>query len=50
VQNAALAGDGELLAGSSGIDAANPGYAPSLDRLGRPRVGAPDIGSQERQP
>jgi hypothetical protein len=48
--NAWLASDGELLAGSPGVDAANATYAPALDRLGRARVRAPDVGALERQP
>jgi len=39
----------ELTSTSPALNTASATYAPATDRLGRPRVGAPDVGSQERQ-
>lgn len=46
-----FAADGsyELTAESPAIDAASATYAPETDRLGRSRVGSPDIGAHEYQ-
>jgi hypothetical protein len=42
--------DYHLTAGSPAVDAGSNAFAPALDRDGRQRVGAPDLGAYEFQP